>query len=99
MAEPVILIFDIGKTNKKYFLINEQYKIVNSSSEHFSETVDEDGFPCDDIKLISEWIISSINNILQLKNFQVKAINFSAHGAGIVNVDADSKVVTPVYNY
>ncbi len=97
--EPVILIFDIGKTNKKYFLINEQYKIVHSSSENFSETVDEDGFPCDDIILISEWITSSINNILQLKNFQVKAINFSAYGASFVNVDTNGKVVTPLYNY
>lgn len=99
MPEPVILIFDIGKTNKKYFLINEQYKIVYSGSEHFTEIVDEDGFPCDNIKLIAEWITSSINNILQLNTFRVKAINFSAHGAGIVNIDADGKIVTPLFNY
>ena len=46
---PVLAIFDIGKTNKKIFLFNEQYKIVFEESVTMAETVDEDGFPCEDI--------------------------------------------------
>ena len=35
----VIAIFDIGKTNKKFFLFDEQYKIVVEKTETFAEIV------------------------------------------------------------
>lgn len=98
-AEPVILIFDVGKTNKKYFLINEQYQIVYSGSEQFPEIVDEDGFPCEDIKLLFEWVLQSIKDAFQLRDFEIKAINFSAYGASLVHIGEDGKIVTPLYNY
>ena len=41
---PVILIFDVGKTNKKLLLFDEQYKVVFEESKQFTETTDEDGF-------------------------------------------------------
>ena len=37
-AVPVIAIFDIGKTNKKFFLIDEYYKIVLERTANFKET-------------------------------------------------------------
>ena len=40
---PVVAIFDVGKTNKKLFLFNEQYQIVFERSARFLETTDEDG--------------------------------------------------------
>ena len=46
---PVIAIFDIGKTNKKLLLFNEDYKIVYEKSARFIETTDEDGFPCENV--------------------------------------------------
>jgi sugar (pentulose or hexulose) kinase len=39
----VVAVFDIGKTNKKVFLFNENYQIVWEQSVVFPETVDEDG--------------------------------------------------------
>ena len=47
MNLPVIALFDIGKTNKKLFLIDEQYRIVLEKTKQFAETTDEDGEPCD----------------------------------------------------
>ena len=45
MKTPVIAIFDIGKTNKKLFLIDEQYRIVLEKNEQFDETTDvENGY-------------------------------------------------------
>ena len=38
---PVILIFDIGKTNKKLILYNERYQLVHEESIQFSEIKDE----------------------------------------------------------
>jgi glycerol kinase len=42
---PVIAVFDVGKTNKKLFLFDQDYKIVYEKSARFTEIVDEDGFP------------------------------------------------------
>jgi len=98
-SEPVIAILDIGKTNKKIFLFNKQYKIVYTRSVQFAETVDEDGFPCDDVQLLTDWVLSSLQEIVTGKRFTVKAINFSAYGASFVHIDKNGKAITPLYNY
>jgi L-fuculokinase len=46
----VIAIFDVGKTNKKLFLFDENYNIVFERSARFFETTDEDGFPCENLE-------------------------------------------------
>lgn len=42
---PVIAVFDVGKTNKKLFLFDENYKIVFERTARFLEINDEDGDP------------------------------------------------------
>ncbi len=96
---PVIAIFDVGKTNKKFFLFNEQYQIVLERSTQFDEIKDEDGFPCDDIQLIREWVAKGLTEVMSLKQFSVKAINFSAYGASFVHIDDKGEPVTPLYSY
>ena len=95
----VIAIFDIGKTNKKFFLFDEQYQIVFEQLQQFPETVDEDGFPCDDVHALTSWVRQSIQDILALEAFELKAINFSAYGASFVHLDAQGNVISPLYNY
>jgi len=97
--EPVIAIFDIGKTNKKLLLFDEQYKIVFEQSEQFIEIEDEDGFPCEDVNLLTNWVRESFSNIIADDQFNVKAVNFSAYGASFVLLDEESKVIAPLYNY
>ncbi|MEO6221051.1 MAG: FGGY family carbohydrate kinase [Ginsengibacter sp.] len=99
IALPVIAIFDIGKTNKKFFLIDEAYNIVMEKSKTFIEIKDEDGDPCEDISVLTNWVIKIFTKILQLENFDVKAVNFSAYGASLVYVDDKGKVIAPLYNY
>jgi len=96
---PVVAIFDIGKTNKKFFLFNEQYKIVLERTVQFDEMIDEDGFACDNLPQLTEWVQQTIKEILELKKFHVKALNFSAYGASFVHIGGDGKPVTPLYNY
>ena len=96
---PVIAIFDIGKTNKKFFLIDEQYKIVLERTTHFKETTDDDGDPCEDIDLLTIWVKQSLVDITALKKFEIKALNFSTYGASFVHVDHDGKVTAPLCNY
>ena len=51
---PVILIFDIGKTNKKLLLFDEAYNMVYESIVQFQEIKDEDGFEGEDIIKLKE---------------------------------------------
>ncbi len=96
---PVTLIFDVGKTNKKLFLFDEQYKILFEESQQFEEIKDEDGFPCEDLKILSNWIKEKFRIIYSNKNFHIRAINFSAYGASFVHLDSSNKPLTPLYNY
>ena len=96
---PVIAIFDIGKTNKKFFLLDEAYNIVLERSESFDEIVDEDGDNCDDVNLLTHWVIDTLTEVLLIKKFDVKAINFSAYGASFVYIDEMGNVIAPLYSY
>lgn len=98
-AIPVIAIFDVGKTNKKLFLFNENYEIVFERSARFMETVDEDGFPCENQESLRLSIFDSLSEVFRMKEFCVKAVNFSAYGASLVYIGEDGRALTPLYNY
>ena len=96
---PVIAIFDVGKTNKKLFLFDSQYKIVYEKSAKFPETVDEDGDACDNLESLRMNIFDSLKEVISLKEFDIKAINFSSYGASLVYIDENGNSLTPLYNY
>lgn len=99
MRTPVIAIFDVGKTNKKLFLFNEQYKIVFERSARFTETVDEDGDPCENLESLRLSVFDSLHEVFRKPEFEVRAINFAAYGASLVYVDEDGKPLAPLCNY
>jgi len=95
----VIAIFDIGKTNKKLFLFDEQYNILYEKTENFIEITDEDGDPCEDLSMLTEWIKKSLVEVSQMKDCTLQAVNFSAYGASFVHLDKEGAPVAPLYNY
>ena len=99
MPKPVIAIFDVGKTNKKLFLIDENYQIVYERSARFVETVDEDGEPCENLESLKSSVYDSLHQVLQMKEFDIKAVNFSTYGASFVYLDENGVPLTPLYNY
>jgi sugar (pentulose or hexulose) kinase len=98
-AIAVIAIFDIGKTNKKLLLFDEHYKVLWERATQFEEITDEDGFPCEDIEALSNWIQVSLETLLEDNRFAIKAINFSVYGASFVYLDKEGKTIPPLYNY
>jgi sugar (pentulose or hexulose) kinase len=96
---PVIAIFDVGKTNKKLLLFDEAYQAVLEESHQFAETMDEDGFPGEDVIVLTEWIKASFEKLLKDDRFEIRAVNFSAYGASFVYLDAGLNVIPPLYNY
>lgn len=95
----VTAVFDIGRTNKKYILFDENYQIVEEFSENLPETVDEDGFPTEDIVLLTDWILSRWEELKNNPNYDIKAVNAAAYGASWVHLGEDNKPVAPLYSY
>lgn len=91
------LIFDIGKTNKKAFLFDNNHQVVWQTNANFQEIKDEDGFPCDDLNQIVQWIKVTFKSIR--KKYKISYINFSTYGASFVHLDKKGKPLTPLYNY
>lgn len=95
----VTAIFDIGKTNKKFFLFDRDYQEVYREYVHFDLIEDEDGHATEDLKSLEIWLKEVFNRILTSEKFNITAINFSTYGASFVHLDENGKVLTPLYNY
>src|SRR5580698_8223533 len=99
MSLPVIAIFDIGKTNKKVFLLDEDYAIAFEQHITIAEILDEDGEPCEDLQQLTQFIYRSLDEVFLKEEFEIRAVNFSAYGASLVYIDETGKPLTPLYNY
>jgi len=97
--KPVIAIFDVGKTNKKLFVFDEDYHIVFEKSVQLHEIKDGDGFPCEDVNALKSFVLDSLAEVGKQDKFNLKAINFSAYGASFVSVDEHGNAIAPLYNY
>ncbi len=99
MPQKATLIFDIGKTNKKYFLFDEDFNQLQSEYISIAEINDDDGFACDDLAAIENWMLAVYDKIASDKNFEISFINFSSYGATLVHLDEAGNPCTPLYNY
>ncbi|HHU57080.1 MAG TPA: carbohydrate kinase [Bacteroidales bacterium] len=96
--EKVLAVFDIGKTNKKLLLFNEQLQVVQQTEEKFPVTSDEDGTECDDIVRIEAWMHKALEQVVA-DGYRLCGVNFSTYGASLVWVDGEGQRLSPVYNY
>lgn len=99
MSNEVTAIFDIGKTNKKFFLFDNDYQEIYREYTKFDLIKDEDGHPTEDLMALQSWMKEVFNRILKTKKHNITAINFSTYGASFVHLDALGNVLTPLYNY
>lgn len=95
----VTAIFDIGKTNKKLLLFNQQFELVYEESTQLVETTDEDGDACEDLNKLLGYIQDSFAALLANPAYSVEAVNITSYGASLVYVDEFGQVLTPLYNY
>lgn len=94
-----ILIFDIGKTNKKAILFDENLSIIKEETVQFTEIQDDDGFLCEDIVSLEQWIDQVLLNILNQNVYNLLGVNFSTYGATLVYLDSKNRRLGPLYNY
>lgn len=99
MQQDVILVFDIGKTNKKVLLFGPDLKILHEEETVFPEIADDDGFKGDDIEKLESWVLGKCRQFLEDDSFRVHGINFTTYGATLMYLDKGGNRLTPVYNY
>ncbi len=99
MMVKVNAVFDIGKTNKKFFLFDDDYNEVHRQYVNLPLTADEDGFETEDLEALRKWMKDTFDTILESPEFDVKTLNFSSYGASLVHLDYKGKPLTPLYNY
>lgn len=98
-STPVTAVFDIGKTNKKFFLFDKNYSVIEEQKTALAETVDDDGDPCEDLERLESWMYEKLHEVDQKKGIQIEALNFSTYGASFVHLDKAGKATAPLYNY
>jgi sugar (pentulose or hexulose) kinase len=99
MKKELVLIFDIGKTNKKILLFDRELKIIHEEETVFNEIPDDDGFKGDDVEKLEQWMLDACTRIMKDDRFVLRGINFTTYGASLMYLDDKGKRLTPVYNY
>ncbi len=95
----VIAIFDIGKTNKKFFLFDKGLKEVYRKYICLEPIKDEDGYATENLQALLSWMKKVFYETLDSKDYNVTSINFSSYGASMVHLDHNGQVLTPLYDY
>ncbi|MEY4902609.1 MAG: hypothetical protein RLZZ292_424 [Bacteroidota bacterium] len=81
----MILIFDIGKTNKKALVFDQNYQVKEETQRTF-----------DDVLAISSWIKETIE---KYQSLGISHINFATYGATLAHLDKDGKLLANPFNY
>lgn len=98
MERTLTAVFDIGKTNKKFFLFDSEFREVSRQYERLPLTEDEDGHPTEDLPALVSWMRRVLEDALA-SGQPIGALNFSSYGASLVHLDGEGNVLTPLYNY
>ena len=99
MKKECCLVFDVGKTNQKYFVFDAENKILVREKVSLSKIEDEDGHSAENIYEIVSWMRESLETLLASDIFVIHKVNFSAFGATLIHLDEKGEVVAPVYDY
>ncbi|MGI4884044.1 MAG: FGGY-family carbohydrate kinase [Janthinobacterium lividum] len=99
MKKGVYAVFDVGKTNKKLLLFDEDRRLLDERQQVCPETVDDDGFPCETLGRLTGWVRKHWRRLSHHPGYALKGVNFTAYGASFVHLGADGQPVSPLYNY
>ncbi|MBK8501251.1 MAG: carbohydrate kinase [Saprospiraceae bacterium] len=94
----VILIFDIGKSNQKFFLLDRNFCTVDQGQTEAKELLDDEGDPIQDLDGIATWIAKVMMDCMRSEKHHLSGINFTTYEPRLVNLDEDGQRATPHYS-
>jgi len=90
-----IAIFDIGKTNKKLIVFDDDLNPLFEDKAQIGEVV-RDGILCDDAERIVAWVKNSFQNAM--RKYDIKAISITTHGATVTYL-REGRLNFPIVSY
>jgi len=96
VKQKCIAVFDVGKSNKKILLYDNNLNILDSLYETFNEFSDG-GVNYEPIGEITQWFFDSMMKLSSL--YDIEAVSVTAHGATFVCVDKNGEITVPVLSY
>ena len=91
-----IAVFDVGKTNKKMMIYDEQLQLIDSEALQFSEYI-ENGIRFERIDEISTWFFDKLRKFSQ--QYAIGSVSVTTHGGTFVCIDENGGIPVPVVAY
>ena len=92
-----IAVIDIGKTNKKILIYDQDLNLVDIAKTNIEEFRNEETLIHDDLSAIETWILSELKKFSCL--YKIMAISISTHGATFTCCDKDGNLTVPELSY
>ncbi len=96
--EEAILVFDVGKTNKKAVLFDASLRVMRIREVEIPEQSLGHGLLADDVAAIEQWMLDELRAAAE-RDIRLRAINVTTFGATVAHLDAHNALACPVYAY
>lgn len=91
-----IAVFDIGKTNKKLLIFDDNLQLLDTAREQFPEYT-KGGVNYERVEEMTEWYLERLADFSGTYN--IRGISVATQGATVVCVDNDGKITVPAIAY
>lgn len=91
-----IAVFDVGKTNKKLIIYDENLRPVDSATEQFDEYIDK-GIRFERIDEINSWFLYTLKQFAS--RYPIGSVTAATHGGTFVCIDEEGQIAVPLVAY
>jgi len=95
--ERVVVVLDIGKTNKKIALYDQDLKLLDMNSRSFPALPLGNDLRQEQVEAIEQWLLATLKDVAA--TYDVRAISVTTHGAAAVCVGENGLPAVPVIDY
>jgi L-fuculokinase len=96
MEDYAIAVFDVGKTNKKIVIYDQDLNVLASVYESFPTQKKYD-MEIEDVDNVDNWFLRQLKNFAQ--KFPIRIISVTTHGATFACIDKEGDFSVPVVSY
>lgn len=97
MKKDAIAVLEIGKDNKTILIYDKQMRIIEKNSKVFGEIKDNNGLLLEQPEVSFLWFLGELKRFS--KQFNIRAISVTTHGAMGVCTDAAGNITCPPLAY
>ncbi len=97
--QDVMLIFDLGKSNKKMLVYDENLQLLQQSQTMIPEKEEASGYLVDDVPAIWQWMAQEVETLHRSRQFRLRAMNITTFGATIAHLNEGGALAVPVISY